>query len=181
MGDDTVSSSLFQLQYFIVEMVGVGYYNLSNIDSITYIRRGLMGEDIQLIEINKSYFGDHIETHVLNAINLTFDRHELTAIVGSSGSGKSTLLSIIETLDHATTGKVEFCGAETSTLKGNQLADFRFETIGFIFQHFHLIPTLTAFENVVSPFFGRKTAIKYNDKAHELFCKPIMQSINTSK
>lgn len=115
-------------------------------------------DSIKLINLNKTYFGDQTETQALRNINLIFDRQHLTAVVGSSGSGKSTLLSIIGTLEQQTSGQVKFGHTDTASLKGNQLADFRFEKIGFIFQQFHLLPALSAYENVISPFFGRKKA-----------------------
>ena len=115
--------------------------------------------------MNKSYKGDHIETQVLHNINLTFSQQEFTAIVGPSVSVKSTLLSLIGTLDKPTSGQIEYGNIDISTLKRNELADFRFKRIGLVFQHFNLLPTLTALENVMSPFFGRKTSFNYREKA----------------
>ncbi|MNO12393.1 Lipoprotein-releasing system ATP-binding protein LolD [compost metagenome] len=123
-----------------------------------------MSEKIQLIDINKSYKGDHIETQALTDINLTFDKQDFTAIVGPSGSGKSTLLSLIGTLDKPTSGQILYNEIDILTLKRNELADFRFMKIGFVFQQFHLLPTLSAFENVMSPFYGRGPSKKYKER-----------------
>jgi ABC-type lipoprotein export system ATPase subunit len=130
-----------------------------------------VAERIQLVDVRKSYQGDHIETHALFEMNLTFHRNEFTAIVGSSGSGKSTLLSLIGTLDQPTSGRIVFGDTDISSLRGNQLADFRFEKLGLVFQHFHLLPTLSAIENVMSPFFGRKSSGRYKEQAQQLLGK----------
>jgi len=91
-------------------------------------------------------------------------------IRGPSGSGKSTLLNIIGTLDCPTSGKVILDKVDVSTLKGNALADFRREKIGFIFQLFHLVPTLTVLENVILPLlpFRRKLPFRLTNRAKEL-------------
>ncbi|WP_339223018.1 ABC transporter ATP-binding protein [Paenibacillus sp. FSL H8-0332] len=123
---------------------------------------------IILQDVNKSYKGKGIETQILHNINATFDRNDLSVIVGASGSGKSTLLNLIGTLDSPTLGKIEFDCIDISTLKGKQMADFRFDNIGFIFQQFNLIPSLTAIENVCSPFFGRRTLTAFKKRAMDL-------------
>ncbi|GGF88117.1 macrolide export ATP-binding/permease protein MacB [Paenibacillus albidus] len=127
-----------------------------------------MTTEISLTGICKSYKTGEVETHALRDITLTFLQREFTAIVGASGSGKSTLLSLLGTLDKPTTGRIEIGDVDVSSLKGKRLADYRFETIGLVFQHFHLLPTLTSIENVMSPFYGRRTAVKYKEKAEGL-------------
>jgi len=87
----------------------------------------------------------------LRGVNLTVDSGEFTALVGPSGSGKTTLLQMIGCLDQPTAGKVFITGKDVSRLNRNQRADMRRGTIGFIFQFFALIPTLTAYENVEMP------------------------------
>ncbi|SDX80205.1 ABC transporter ATP-binding protein [Paenibacillus sp. CF384] len=126
---------------------------------------------IRLVDIEKVYSGDLIETPVLNQVQLSLKRNEFTAVVGASGSGKSTLLSLVSTLDQPTSGQVFFDDVNVAGLKGNRLADFRFERIGMVFQHFHLLPTLTALENVMSPFFGRRTKVDYKKKAAQLLAQ----------
>ncbi|MBO7747189.1 ABC transporter ATP-binding protein [Paenibacillus sp. MWE-103] len=115
-----------------------------------------MSEEIRLVGIGKTYAGGNAATAALSEIDLTFRRKEFTAIIGASGSGKSTLLGLIGTLDRPTSGRVYYGDTDTSRLKADRLADFRFERVGLVFQHFHLLPALTAVENVLSPFFGRR-------------------------
>ena len=99
----------------------------------------------------KVYGAGESKHQALKGINLTIEKGELIAIVGKSGSGKSTLLNLIGGIDYATSGKIIVNEKEISKLKGNQLSRFRAENIGFIFQFFQLIPTLTVFENVMIP------------------------------
>lgn len=87
----------------------------------------------------------------LRDVNLQFKSGEFVAIVGLSGSGKSTLLSV----DKPTKGTIHYDETDVTRLKRKALADFRFYHFGFIFQQFHLLPTLTALENVVAPLFSR--------------------------
>ena len=92
-----------------------------------------------------------IETQALRGVNLSIENGEFTALVGPSGSGKTTLLQMIGCLDQPTTGRVYINGKDVSRLNRNQRADMRRGTLGFIFQFFALIPTLTAYENVELP------------------------------
>jgi ABC-type lipoprotein export system ATPase subunit len=123
---------------------------------------------IRLESIQKSYGGKGVSTHALDDISVTFEDGEFTAIVGPSGSGKSTLLNIIGTIDQPTNGNILYDGLNILQLKNNKLADFRFENIGFIFQQFHLLPTLTAIENVMSPLFARRVSFSKEERAKEL-------------
>jgi putative ABC transport system ATP-binding protein len=92
-----------------------------------------------------------IETQALRGVNLAISDGEFTALVGPSGSGKTTLLQLIGCLDQPTTGQVLINGKDVSRLNRSQRADVRRESIGFIFQFFALIPTLTAYENIEMP------------------------------
>ncbi len=85
----------------------------------------------------------------LDGVNLSAPRGEWIAIMGPSGSGKTTLLNILGCLDQATSGTVTIDGSETGRLNRSALARFRAETIGFVFQQFHLLPHLSALENVM--------------------------------
>jgi len=87
--------------------------------------------------------------HALHQVSFTVEKGEWIAVMGPSGSGKSTLLNILGGLDAPTSGRVALDGQEISALSGNDLARFRAEKIGFIFQQFHLVPYLTALENVM--------------------------------
>ncbi len=92
-----------------------------------------------------------VETQALRGVSLAIESGEFTALVGPSGSGKTTLLQLIGCLDQPTSGRVYINGKDVSQLNRNQRADMRRGTIGFIFQFFALIPTLTAYENIELP------------------------------
>ena len=92
-----------------------------------------------------------VETQALRGVSLSIESGEFTALVGPSGSGKTTLLQLIGCLDQPTSGHVYINGKDVSKLNRDQRADMRRGTIGFIFQFFALIPTLTAYENVEMP------------------------------
>jgi putative ABC transport system ATP-binding protein len=94
-----------------------------------------------------------VETRALRGVSLTIENGEFTALVGPSGSGKTTLLQLIGCLDQPTSGHVYVNGKDVSRLNRNQRADVRRGSIGFIFQFFALIPTLTAYENIEMPLF----------------------------
>ena len=104
----------------------------------------------------------------LKDINLSFEKGEFTAIIGPSGSGKSTLLSLLGTLDKPSGGAITYDGEDILKMTKNKIADFRFQEIGFIFQQFHLLPTLTALENVLTPLFSRKVPYNKLDRAKEV-------------
>ncbi len=101
--------------------------------------------------VTRVYKTGKIETQALGGVSLAIDKGEFTALVGPSGSGKTTLLQLIGCLDQPTSGKVYINGKDVSTLNRNQRADVRRGTIGFVFQFFALIPTLTAYENIEMP------------------------------
>jgi putative ABC transport system ATP-binding protein len=95
------------------------------------------------------YYGDNsTRVRALDALDLTIQRGEFVAIFGPSGSGKTTLLQLLGALDRPTAGSIQFEGRPLENLGDGELAGFRLRAIGFIFQQFNLIPTLTAAENV---------------------------------
>lgn len=91
--------------------------------------------------------GDH-ELKALDGVNLSLDEGKFVVILGPSGAGKSTLLNLLGGLDSPTDGKITVNGRDISTLSDNDLAEYRAETVGFVFQFYNLIPTLTVYENV---------------------------------
>jgi len=101
--------------------------------------------------VTRVYKIGDIETRALRGVNLSIQSGEFTALVGPSGSGKTTLLQLIGCLDQPTSGHVYINDKDVSKLNRNQRADMRRGTIGFIFQFFALIPTLTAYENIEMP------------------------------
>lgn len=114
---------------------------------------------IQALEISKSY--DHSGSHimVLDRLSLTLHRGDTLGIVGASGIGKSTLLHILGTLDRPDRGSLEYAGRNILELDDAQLAHFRNQTIGFVFQFHHLLPEFSALENTMMPALirgGRK-------------------------
>ncbi|MGE5072622.1 MAG: ABC transporter ATP-binding protein [Anaerolineae bacterium] len=108
-------------------------------------------EVTKVVNATRDFTIGEVETHALRGVNLSIDNGEFTALVGPSGSGKTTLLQLIGLLDQPTTGNVLINGKDATRLNRNQRADLRKGTIGFIFQFFALIPTLTAYENVEMP------------------------------
>lgn len=91
--------------------------------------------------------GDH-KLRALDNVNMTLDEGKFVVILGPSGAGKSTLLNMLGGLDSPTSGKITVNGKDISTLSSNELADYRAKTVGFVFQFYNLIPTLTVYENV---------------------------------
>lgn len=91
--------------------------------------------------------GDH-ELKVLDGVDLTLEKGKFVVVLGPSGAGKSTLLNLLGGLDTPTSGKIVVDGTDVSTLSGDDLAKYRAEKVGFVFQFYNLIPTLTVKENV---------------------------------
>jgi putative ABC transport system ATP-binding protein len=100
-----------------------------------------------------------VETRALRGVNLKIENGEFTALVGPSGSGKTTLLQLLGCLDQPTSGTVIINGTDVTKLSRNQRADLRKGTLGFVFQFFALIPTLTAYENVEMPLLLNAQAL----------------------
>jgi putative ABC transport system ATP-binding protein len=108
-----------------------------------------MSQLVSVSDLTKAYQGG--VTGALNGISLTIDEGEFTAVMGPSGSGKSTLLNLVAGLDRPTSGSVMVGGTDLGRLGESGLARFRRDHIGFVFQFFHLLPNLTALENVLIP------------------------------
>jgi len=113
-----------------------------------------------LRHVTRSYGKDETQVDAVRDVDLVIERGEFVAIVGPSGSGKTTLLQLLGGLDRPTSGEVQFEGRNLATLKESELTSLRLSTIGFVFQQFNLIPTLTARQNIelaLAPA-GRKPA-----------------------
>ena len=104
---------------------------------------------IEITGLVKTLYGGGHEVKILKSLDLTIPTGQFLAVTGQSGSGKTTLLSLIAGLDNSTTGQIVIDGQDITKLNEDELALLRGKRFGFIFQNFHLIPTLTALENVV--------------------------------
>jgi len=113
---------------------------------------------IQLQNIEKVYRTDTVETLAVNGINLNVAKGEFLSIMGPSGCGKSTLLNIMGLLDEPSSGSIRIDGQDTSRFKDQQLAHFRNEKLGFIFQSYHLINDLQVLDNVELPLLYRNAS-----------------------
>lgn len=117
----------------------------------------------------KSFTDGGLETHVLDAINLTVNKGDRLAIVGSSGSGKSTLLHILGGLDTPTQGQVLVNGQDIHAMKSQASSRLRNQQLGFVYQFHHLLPEFTAVENVAMPLvIGGKAPKAAQQQAREL-------------
>jgi putative ABC transport system ATP-binding protein len=103
---------------------------------------------IETSKTNLELMSGHSKLHILKDVDIRVDSGEVVAVVGPSGSGKTSLLMVLGGLERATSGKVVVGGTDTSTLNEDGLAVFRRKNLGILFQNFHLIPSMTALENV---------------------------------
>ncbi|MBT4936189.1 ABC transporter ATP-binding protein [Candidatus Woesearchaeota archaeon] len=112
---------------------------------------------IELKDVWKTYYLGENVLDVLKGVNVTIDKGEFVVIIGPSGSGKSTLMNQVGVLDIPTSGTIFLEDKDISTLEESELAQLRGKKIGFVFQQFNLIPTLTALENVILPSIFQNT------------------------
>jgi putative ABC transport system ATP-binding protein len=106
---------------------------------------------IELANVSKVVTSGSEDLTILHAVSLTIPRGQFVSIIGPSGSGKSTMLGLIAGLDNPTTGDILLDGQNITRMGEDDLAEFRGAKLGFIFQSFHLIPSLTAYENILVP------------------------------
>src|SRR5512135_393623 len=126
---------------------------------------------LQAAKLTKEYSSGGRSLPILSGLNLDVREGEIVAIVGPSGSGKSTLLSLLGGLDVPTTGRVILDGRDITDLPESRLAHIRNEKVGFVFQFFYLVPTLTALENVLLPMQLSRGGTRHshpNARAREL-------------
>lgn len=124
--------------------------------------------NINVNRLNHSFFRGKVETQILFDVSCKFDGREVTAIVGPSGSGKSTLLSLIGSLDSPTEGKIFFDSNDITIMNNKNLALFRFNTIGFVFQQFHLLHSLTVHENIHVALLNKKVNYNKSERVNEI-------------
>ncbi len=122
-------------------------------------------EKILKIDSIEKYYGSKSSlTKAIDNISFDVERGEFIAIMGASGSGKTTLLNCISTIDKVTSGHIYLNDLDVTTLKGNKLSEFRREELGFIFQDFNLLDTLTAYDNIALALSIQNKSIKNLDE-----------------
>lgn len=115
---------------------------------------------VELENVKKIYSMGDAEVHALKGVSFKVEQGEFISIMGPSGSGKSTCMNMIGCLDTPTSGIVKIDGKETSRMTETELAVLRNKTIGFVFQQYHLIPSMTVIENVMLPLKYKRTERK---------------------
>ncbi len=123
-----------------------------------------MGSLVEIRNMSKIYNPGENEVRALDGVTLDIDTHEFVAIIGQSGSGKSTLMNMLGCLDVPSEGTYTLHGKDVSSLTDDELSDIRNKEIGFVFQGFNLIPSLTALENVELPLMYRGVSKKEREK-----------------
>ena len=123
-----------------------------------------MGKILEVKNIEKYYGTKSNLSKAINNISFNVDKGEFLGIMGASGSGKTTLLNCISTIDKVTSGHIFVSGKEITKLKGNELNKFRREELGFIFQDFNLLDTLTCYENIAISLTIQKVKPKEIDR-----------------
>lgn len=133
-------------------------------------------EMIKLTGISKVYRTKEVETLALENVNLEIEKGEFVSVMGPSGCGKSTMLNIVGLLDAPTEGQVLLNGIETSAMKDARMAAFRNETLGFVFQSFHLIHSLNVLDNVEVPLLYRKSG----DRQRREMAREVLEKVGLS-
>ena len=132
-----------------------------------------MNEILEIRDVTKYYGGGSVVTKALDGISFGIEKGEFTAIMGASGSGKSTLLNVISTIDRVSAGEIRVDGKRLTGMKENELSVFRRDRLGFIFQDYNLLDTLTIGENIVLPLNLKKTDYEESRKELERVAKAL--------
>ena len=138
-------------------------------------------ENILKVDKIEKYYGSRSSlTKAIDNLSFEVDKGEFVAIMGASGSGKTTLLNVISTIDNVTSGHIYVAGVDITKLKGNELNRFRREKLGFIFQDFNLLDTLTAYENIalslsIQNVSAKEIDTKIKKVAEELDIKDVLK------
>ena len=140
---------------------------------------------LKIDKIEKYYGNKSSLTKAIDNISFSVDKGEFVAIMGASGSGKTTLLNSISTIDKVTSGHIYVEGKDITKLKGNELNAFRRDKLGFIFQDFNLLDTLTAYENIALSLSIKNVNYKEIDErikkvAEELSIKTCFKKVSIS-
>ncbi len=141
---------------------------LTDAQSHTDTLKKQMRDILKVQDVSKTFKSGSREVNVLSDINFSITEGEIVAIVGPSGSGKTTLLGLCAGLDHPTTGNIHIYDRDISKLTEDEKAAIRNEYVGFIFQNFQLIPTLSAYENVMVPLELQGHSKLARERAREL-------------
>ena len=157
------------LKYKTEDLLLLYKYNLN-------MRGGKMEKILDVVEIEKYYGSKSSLTKAIDNISFSAEKGEFVAIMGASGSGKTTLLNCISTIDKVTSGHIYVGGKDITLLKGNALNKFRREELGFIFQDFNLLDTLTSYENIALALTIQNKKYDYID--HEI--KKVSEYLNIS-
>lgn len=128
---------------------------------------------IKTINLQKIFKTEEVETWALNNVSVEVKEGEFVAIMGPSGCGKSTLLNIMGLLDAPTSGTIEIAGTKVDGMKDKELAAFRNQKLGFVFQSFHLINSLNVLDNVELPLLYRKVSAKERRRLAEEVLKKV--------
>ncbi|MZQ82404.1 ATP-binding cassette domain-containing protein [Paenibacillus sp. 5J-6] len=113
---------------------------------------------LEAVKVHKSYGNKYNKQEVLKGLDIRIEKGEFVSIMGASGSGKTTLLNVLSSIDKVSQGSIQIEGKEITTLKEKQLAEFRKRHLGFIFQDYNLLDTLTVKENILLPLSITKTS-----------------------
>ena len=119
---------------------------------------------VEIRNVSKTFHRDAERIEVFTGLSMDIEQGTFTALMGPSGSGKSTLLNLIAGLDKPTSGTVRVGGAEVSSMSAAQLAEWRSQNVGFVFQSFNLLPVLTAFQNVELPLLLTRLSKKEREE-----------------